>query len=152
MPRACGLRRIQWRAALEKILVKRPGVESAVKRSGAEVGRSDWEGGRVSVDGALVEVGWERGGGWTYAVGDSEGDVGEGGVLFPRRLDHGGGGVEAEDRALWDERGDVRGEGPVAAADVEDVVGGLRGEVGEDGLGELGDEGGGGVVFLEVGK
>ena len=53
-------------------------------------------------------------------------------------VDHGGGGVDTgEDSAGG---GDGLGEGTVAAADIEDVLAGLRGEESDDTGGEIGDE------------
>ena len=77
------------------------------------------------------------------AVEEAEGRGG-GAVVVGGGGDEGRGGVDADDGGdMWQV---VGGEFGVAAADVEDVVCGLRGEVLEDFLREARDEGGGGGV------
>ena len=68
----------------------------------------------------------------------------EGAVVGLGGGDEGGRGVDADDGG--DVRQVVGSEFGVAAAEVEDVVGGLRGEVLQDFGGEARDEGGGGGV------
>lgn len=60
-------------------------------------------------------------------------------VLLLRGGEHGRGGVEAEDVFAF--LGELGGEDAVAAAEVEDCVGGVRGEEGGEAGGEEGDEG-----------
>ena len=61
---------------------------------------------------------------------------------------HGGGAVDAEDAGAGG--GDFGGEVAGAAADIEDALAGLGGELGEEGAAVFPDEGVGGIVEARV--